>query len=302
MKADLELYRVLVAVAQEGSFSKGARRLYITQPAASQAVGKLERQLGVSLFIRGSRGVTLTPEGELLYGHASQALDMLKTGEEKLATRKKLQAGVLNIGAADTITKEFLLPYIRAFHEKYPAVSLRVTNRTSLQMKELVRRGALDLAVVNLPLEEPDLVTLPVLRVQDIFVAGPGFEKLREKPQTLEAIAGLPLVMLEREANSRRYVEEFFIKNGIVLKPEIELGAHELLAGFAAIGLGAACVVRQFCTRPLREKKVFSIPMKTPIPARCVGACYRAGIPLTGEAEEFLRFLKEARYENGPDT
>lgn len=298
MTADMELYRVLVAVAQEGSFSKGARRLYMTQPAASQAIARLERQLGTPLFIRSSRGVMLTPEGALLCGHAAQALDMLKTGEEKLAARKKLQGGVLNIGAADTITKEFLLPYIQAFHQKYPAVSLRVTNRTSLQMKERVRRGALDIAVVNLPLEEPDLITLPVLQVEDIFIAGPGFESLRERPLPPEEVAALPLVMLEREANSRRYVEEFFIKNGIVLKPEIELGAHELLAEFAAIGLGVACVVRQFCQRPLKEGRVFALRLQTPVPPRFVGACYRQGIPLSVEAEEFLRFLKEAPDDN----
>lgn len=293
MAVDLELYRVFLAVAHAGSFSKGAQELYITQPAASQAVQRLERELGTALFIRGSRGVTLTAEGELLRGHAAQALALLAAGEEKLATRKKLQGGILNIGAADTITKEFLLPFIQAFHQKYPAVALRVTNRTSLQMKALVRRGALDLAVVNLPLEEPGLVTLPVLQVEDIFVAGPGFERLKNIPQPLTALARLPLVMLEREANSRRYVEEFFIRHGILLKPEIELGAHELLAEFAAIGLGAACVVRQFCQRPLREGRVFTIPLETPIPSRFVGACYREGIPLSGAAEEFLRLLQE---------
>ena len=293
MKADLELYRVFVAVAQEGSFSKGAQRLYMTQPAVSQAIAKLERELGMPLFVRSSRGVTLTPEGELLCGHAVQALEILKSGEEKVFRRKKLQGGILNIGAADTITKQMLLPYIRAFHEKYPEVALRVTNRTSLQMKELVRRGALDLAVVNLPLEEADLVTRPIWQVEDVFVAGKGFERLKEKPQSLQDVAAQPLVMLEREANSRRYVQEFFTQNGIVLKPEIELGAHALLPEFAAIGLGVACVVRQFCSELLEAGRIFEVPLETPIPPRNVGACYRAGIPLTTEAEEFLRFLED---------
>lgn len=300
MKGDLELYRVFVAVAQEGSFSKGARRLYITQPAASQAIGRLEKELGTPLFIREARGVSLTPEGELLCGHAVQALEMLKSGEEKLFRRKRLQGGALNIGAADTITKQLLMPYIRAFHQKYPQVALRVTNRTSLQMKELVRRGALDLAVVNLPLEEPDLVTQAIWQVEDIFVAGQGFSHLKLNPQSLQEVARQPLIMLEREANSRKYVQDFFVQNGIVLKPEIELGAHALLAEFAEIGLGVACVVRQFCKEPLQQGRVFPISLQKPIPPRNVGACYRKGIPLTAEAEEFLRFLEEGnQHEAG---
>ena len=292
MAADLELYRVFAEVARAGSISKGAKKLYITQPAASQAVRRLEEQLGSRLLVRGRKGVSLTQEGQLVYSHAVSALSVLAAGEERLRRVQDLEDGQLKLGAADTITKEFLLPYLSAFRQLYPGVQLKVTNRTSLQLLELLRQGELDLAVVNLPVRQEGLEVKPILAVHDIFIAGHRYAHLQGRTLTAAELAVHPLVMLEREANSRRYVEEWFTAQGIALKPEIELGAHDLLPDFAAIGFGLACVEEEFCQAQLKAGNVFPVRLEPPIPPRHVGACWLSGLPLARAARELLNLMQ----------
>lgn len=294
MKTNPELYKIFVTAANAGSFSAGAKELYLTQSAVSQAVRKLEQQLGVPLFVRGRRGAVLTQEGRLLYDHAVQALQLLEAGEQKIQRLRELNEGQLRIGAADTITQEYLLPYLSAFRQLHPNVQLQVTNRTSRQLTELLSQGRLDIAIVNLPIDDKRLVVQPIFEVHDIFVAGHQFEELDGRFLSPQELMHYPLVMLEQAANSRRYVDGYFRSHGIEIAPEIELGAHELLPSFAAIGFGIACVVREFCTKQLEEGVVFPVQLVPPIPPRSVGACWVKEMPLSAAAAELMRLLHDA--------
>lgn len=295
MAVDLELYRIFSAVAEEGSFSKGAQKLFITQPAASQAVRKLEEQLNTRLFTRERRGVSLTQDGEMLYSYASKALKTIVAGERYIRRVQNLEEGLLKIGAADTITKELLLPYISAFRKLHPGVQLQVTNRTSLQLVDKLNHGEIDIAVVNLPIDDERLTVKPIREVHDIFVAGADFKSLCEQPITPEKLAEQPLIMLEAASNSRRYVDRFFSSLGVNLRPQIELGAHDLLPGFAAIGFGLSCVVKEFCENDLNNGLVQPVPLTSPIPPRHIGACRQKDVPPSRAAEEFLRLLTEEK-------
>ena len=135
------------------------------------------------------------------------------------------------------------------------------------------QRHACLLYTSNLPILDERLIVQPILEVHDIFVAGHLFAELEGQFLTPRELAGYPLVMLEREANSRRYVDDWFAEQGVRLAPEIELGAHELLPSFAAIGFGLACVVQEFCQKELAEGVVFPLHLVPPVPARSIGAC-----------------------------
>ncbi len=292
MLVNLELYRVFCEVARSGSFSKAAEALYITQPAVSQSVGQLERQLGRRLFTRGRRGVSLTPEGEMLYGHISSALGIIATGEEKLERMRHLQAGELSIGAGDTISEHYLLPHLERFHSLYPDIRLKVINRTSGQAIELLRSGAIDLALANLPLELSGIDVTECMEVHDIFVASVRkFPHLRGRTLEHWELAQSHLVMLERLSSSRRYVDSFFLSGGVRLEPEIELGAHDLLLEFARIGLGVACVIEEFSSDYLESGELFALKLKNPVPSRSIGLCSLAGMLPSFAAERFKEML-----------
>ena len=141
MAAKLEQYRVFKEVADTGNISGTAKRLYLSQSAVSQSVKLLEQELGVRLFSRTARGVTLTSEGRLLYDYASRALALLEAGEERLLETQALRSGELTIGANDTITKYYLLPFLQAYHKRYPNVRVRISNGTSQRVLELLQNG-----------------------------------------------------------------------------------------------------------------------------------------------------------------
>lgn len=131
MSVKLELYRVFKEVAEVGNITAAAQALYISQSAVSQSIKQLENDLQTRLFSRNSRGVTLTAEGKMLYEYVRSAMGLLETGEEKLSQTRELQMGQLVIGASDTVTSQFLLPYLDGFHREHPAIHIQIISGRS---------------------------------------------------------------------------------------------------------------------------------------------------------------------------
>ena len=129
------------------------------------------------------------------------------------------------------------------------------------------------------------------MTVHDTFVAGNGYENLKEKTFSRRDIANLPLILLEDKSNSRKYVDNVFLKSGQVLTASIELGAHELLLQLAKINLGVSCVIREFSEEYLKNNFVFELKQKNPIPERSIGYCYFKNLSLTPAMKEFISFL-----------
>lgn len=292
MTGKLEHYRVFCKVAQNHSFSKAAQELFLSQPAISQAIRQLEEQLGTQLFLRSSKRVELTAEGQLLYEYASSALGLLESAEQQLGGLQTLSVGQLRLGAGDITVRHLLLPCLEQFHQLYPQVHLSIYNRTSAGSLELLRAGRIDAAFVSLPIEDERIAVHWETPVQDIFVAGERFSHLRSRPISDRELSALPLIMLEQKANSRSYVQRFFLRRGIDLKPEIELASYELMSELARINLGLSCLVRQFCQQELDDGKIFEVPLQNPIPERSIGMVSLSGVSLSPAVSRFLELLQ----------
>ncbi len=291
---DLDLYRVFYAVAKAGSISGAARDLFISQPALTQSVRKLEDQLGVTLFLRTSRGVRLTPEGETLYQHVDSAYGFISLAEKKLSETRSMEDGEIAIGAGDTLCKHYLVPHLKAFHQSYPKIRIHVTNRTTPETITLLKGGKVDLGIVNLPIEkDPTLDVRETLTVHDCFVVGGELRSLSWTPTSLGRLAEHPVLLLEKGSNSRRYVDSFARKHGVALTPDIELGSNDLLAEFASVGLGVACVVREFVQAELASGRLREVKLVEEIPPRKAGIVTMKDVPLSRAAGEFLRLLRE---------
>ena len=169
---------------------------------------------------------------------------------------------------------------------------MSIFNRTSMGSLELLRAGRIDAAFLNLPIEDDRITVHWEQPIHDIFVAGEKFSALKEKTLTLRELAAQPLIMLEEKANSRLYVQRFFLRKGIELNPEIELASYELMGELARINLGLSCMVREFCAEELRQKKVFEVNLAEPIPARSIGMVSLKGVSLPPAASRFLELLQ----------
>lgn len=294
MEIRMDLYRIFNVTASSSSISEAAEKLYMTQSAVSQSIKQLESLLDTALFVRTRKGIELTSEGEILKEYTSGAIELISTGQKRLSSFKELNEGELIIGAGDTISSYYLLPLLEKYHKLYPGIRIEIINRVSNEAVELLKAGKIDLAFVNLPINDHTLDITECIDVHDIFVAGKSFEHLRNKELSRREISELPLILLEKKSRSRNYVDSVFEKSGCVLNADIELGAHELLLQLASINLGVSCVIKEFSKKYLEEGDVFEIKQKNPIPARSVGCCSSKRITLSPAA---LKFLEMARSD-----
>ncbi|HHY59238.1 MAG TPA: LysR family transcriptional regulator, partial [Clostridia bacterium] len=258
MAVNFELYKVFYYVASCRSFSEAGKRLFISQSAVSQAIKQLEEQLGTTLFIRSSKQVRLTPEGEILFQHVQQGFAAFLAGEKAIAGLHALEQGEIRIGASDTICKHYLLPYFKQFHTLYPQVRLKLHNRPSPVCLDMLQQGLVDLGVVNLPprLSPKDFKVVKTRPVQDVFVAGAGFEALKDREVPLEELAGYPILMLEKDSITRQFFDAFLDNLGVHLRPEVESSNLDLLVALAKIGLGIALVTREFLPEEARGEEL----------------------------------------------
>ncbi|MGG4550666.1 LysR family transcriptional regulator [Paenibacillus woosongensis] len=292
MISKLDLYKIFSKVAKCNSFSKAAKEMYMTQPAVSQAIMQLEKDLNTRLFNRTPKGASLTNEGSLLFEYVNSAMNLLQTGEEKILEFQNLTAGELKIGVGDTISRYFLLPYLEAFHNKYPNIKFTIVNGTTLELCSTLKSGEVDISICNLPIEDSTLEVRHCIDIQDTFVYGERFAEVLSQPVSLHELVKLPLIFLETKSNSRKYVEDYMISKGIKIAPEFELGSHDLLLEFARINLGIACVTKEFSQEYLSKGWLSEVQLLEGIPRRSIGVCNIKSVPLSPAATKFVELLE----------
>ena len=270
MQAKIEHYRVFKAVADNGNISSTARELYLSQSAISQSVKILEDSLGVRLFSRSPRGVTLTADGHTLYEYVSGALSLLEAGEVRLNESRELVRGELTIGASNTLTECYLLKYLKQYHRLYPGVKVRILNGTSKRVMNFLNNGTVDIAFATTNEKDEHFESFMCFKTHTAFVAAADYPIDFSKTYSLKEISALPLILLEKEAGSRRFLEDCFLKKGLRLEPEIELASYELLISLAEIGLGIAGITEEFSGDALKRGKVKKLKLKAKLPERAV--------------------------------
>ena len=293
MAVKLELYRVFKEVAETGNISLAAKNLYISQSAVSQSIKQLETALQARLFSRSPRGVTLTSEGQMLYEYVRSALSLLSTGEDKLSQAQQLLLGTLTIGASDTVTSLFLTPYLETFHRKHPGIRLKIVSGRSAKVLSLLKSGVVDIAFASSPSDKSNLLDFPCFETHSVFVAGSGYPCDFDHVYSLHEIAAFPLILLERKASSRVFLEQYFLKRGVTLTPEIELSSRSLLVDMAAIGLGVAGVTEEFVRRDLEKGSIRVLKTDFEIPSRTVDMCTLREVSPTAAASRFIEMVQK---------
>ncbi|MDO4291782.1 MAG: LysR family transcriptional regulator [Eubacteriales bacterium] len=292
MAANLEYYRVFYYVVRCGSATRAAAALSLSQPAVSQSLKQLEQALGVKLFVRTARGILPTAEGRLLFSYVEKGYEQFQAGEKRLLQMRNLECGEITIGASDMTLRFFLLPYLERFHEKYPGVRFQITNGPTPATMALLKEGKIDFGVVSGPLESaPGLRLVPVRSLQDVFVVGRRFAEYVGIRQPLSLLERLPLITLDAETSSRRYVQRFLERRGVHIRPEFELSTSDMIVQFSLRNLGVGCVVRDFTKKELDSGELMELEFEESLPARhfLVAADEKGGKSLA--AQELLRML-----------
>lgn len=293
MDINYELYKVFYYVANSLSFSEASKQLFISQSAVSQSIKTLEKRLNQNLFIRSTKKVRLTPEGEILLRHIEPAINLIQRGENQILEANSLGGGQLRIGASDTICRYFLVPYLRKFHMEYPNVHIKVTNQTSIGCVDLLENGQVDFIVTNFPnsrLSNRSHIQ-PIRKFQDVFVANKAFFDLEDKELSFEDLLEYPILMLDRHSTTSEFLHQLFLQHELDLVPEIELSSNDLLLDLANIGLGIAFLPDYLLSRDSQE--LYPLTLKEKLPERELVIVTNDQMPLSPAAKEFIKYFEE---------
>ena len=291
MDINYELYKVFYHVAATLSFSEASKQLFISQSAVSQSIKVLEKKLNQTLFIRSTKKVQLTLEGEILLKHVEPAINLIQKGENQLLEANTLNGGQLRIGASDTICRYYLIPYLNRFHKAYPNVHIKVTNQTSIECAHLLENGQVDFIITNYP--NSGLSNSQNVRVinefHDVFVANQEYFPLKGEAVSLQKLQTYPILMLDRKSTTSEFLHHMFQREQLDLVPEIELSSNDLLIDLARIGLGIA-FVPDFCI-PENDKDLFIVRLTEKMPARQMIVAYNESLPVSQASKQFMDMM-----------
>ena len=272
MNINFELYRIFYTVANHGNITKAAEELMISQPAISKQIKNLEEQLGGVLFVRTKRGVVLTDEGKEFYYFIKQAMDYIGNAEKKFTDLINLEVGSIRIGVSTTLTKEFLLPFLKEFNARYPKINIQILTYLTDDLILRLRNGLLDIVVLNLPYKtDKDIKVTKIKPIHDCFVVNEKYKDLVGKKLKLEELKNYPLVLLAKGSVTRNFIDNFAKENNINLKPNMEFASYGLVIEFIRHGLGIGTAIKEYIEKDLAEKKLFVLDVEPGFPVRHIG-------------------------------
>lgn len=295
MLVSFDSYKVFYITAKNKSITKAAKELYVTQPTVTHCIQKLEEELGCTLFIRGKKGVKLTPEGKVLYKHVSVACEEIWKAENDMKALKEYKKGEILLGASETTLHYLLLPHLKRYKEKYPSIRLKIHNSNTRSMLDAILNDELDCGILVFPgdynNENVEIITLDTF--QDIAIVGNQYKKLAEQSISLKNLISYPIISLENATMTNWTFREMFKQYNLDLKPDIELATTDLIVPTVVNDLGIGFVPEYFASEALRRKEIFRLNIIEEIPRRKICLVYKLDKPLSLAVEAFIKCIKE---------
>ena len=291
MNIDYELYRIFYIVAKNGNITRSSKELLISEPAVSKSIKNLEGYLGAPLFTRTKKGVNLTTEGITLYEYISKGIEYFKSGEAKFNELINLESGTIRIGINTTLTKEFLMPYLETFHKLYPNINIEIRTNLTSELKSMLKDGLIDMHILNLTNEETknDFNIIKCKTITDCFVSN---KPIKEKI-SIKELNNYPLILQDKNSNTRKFLDDFANKHEITLKPKIEIGSYYLVSEFSRIGLGIGYVTKDYIKNNLDNKELFIVPIKERIPSREIGILLNKNTTPNFSTKELIKIITQ---------
>ena len=299
MEHNLNLYHIFYTVAKCGNISTAAHQLYISQPAISKSISRLEQNLDTNLFIRSSRGVSLTMEGELLYKQVDCAFSAIRRGEEELQKVNELGIGRLSISVSTTLCRYVLLPYLQSFIHQNPHIKISISCQSSYQTIRALENGTVDIGLIGEPWKNGKIRFYPLREIQDIFVTTESYmENLKKRMNPNHSgnhesvFSQATLILLDKDNLTRQYIDKYVNQTMIENDLLIEVTTMDLLIEFAKIDLGIACVISDFVKEELANRTLIRLKSPMAIPKRKIGfACHKEASS-NQAVSKFMNFMQ----------
>ncbi|MDD3409742.1 MAG: LysR family transcriptional regulator [Eubacteriales bacterium] len=292
MEITYDYYRVFYYVATQGSFTGAAMILGSNQPNVTKTMNNLEAQIGCKLFVRTNRGVRLTAEGERLFVRVAAAYEQLHEAEREMESQRTLQSGTVNIAASETALHGVLLPALREFHHRYPAVRLRVSNHSTPQALSALQNGTADFAVVTTPTDAPShFHETALLTFQELLVSSVAAAQAVTAPLSPSELLAYPVVGLGHETKTHAFYTRFFARFGLAWKPDTEAATADQMLPLIENGLGIGFVPDFMTKAAVTSDQVVILPVAESVPLREVHLVEDSTRTASVAANEFKQLL-----------
>lgn len=289
---DFNKYRFFYAVATYKSFSKAAKNLLISQPAISYAIKELEEHLGTKLFIRNTKNVELTEEGEKLLFYVREAFENLLLGEKLLQEKSDDLTGIIRIGIYSHISLFMLPNIIDEFSKKYKKAKFYIYSTSHAEMVEKLRNKELDILIMQYPIfiNEQHFKEEIICELDTCFFANKKYYDLYKENN--DTITEFPLILPTRGYSDINALEEIIKSHNLVLKNNYVVYSTELTKEFAKNGIGIGWGVKKCIEDDLKNQTLYEIPVEFPTPKAKFSIAYDKNF-IDKTTDNFIKFLKD---------
>jgi DNA-binding transcriptional LysR family regulator len=288
---DLRQLEIVKAIAETGSFTAAGARLHVSQSAISRQILLLEDEFHERLFVRLGRRVQITAAGEALLQLAHRVFNDIRDTSASITDRQKVLTGTITMVGGMTVCLYVFPPLIKEFKKHHPQVEIKVATGGTMRLQRRVRTGQADLALLTLPVDDPALTSVPVLR-EELMLVMPANHPLAAKDSVgVEALVGQPFIVFEQGSNTRRTLDEFFVREQIKPRIVTESENVEIIKSMVASGLGVAIVPFQSVERETRGGSLKVARIRAQQLVRETGWVYRAGERAPRVVQEMMATL-----------
>ena len=289
---DINQLEVLAAVAKEKSFSRAAEVLNRTQPAVSQAIRRLEQEIGEKLFDRSSKDGTLTLAGEVLLDYAKQMLNLRQTAQNAIKEMRDLHHGKVTVSANEH-TVFYLLPIIQEFRRLYPLIKIEVQRGVASRIPKEVLAREVELGVISFKPNDTSVISTPVLVDELALIVAPSHPLANQKSVSVKELGAETFIAHNAPSPYRQKVIESFEKYQTKLNIPIELPSLEAIKRLVEKGAGVAFVPKLTAQSEIANGQLLAISIKEMKFERKLNIIYRRNSVLSHAAKSFLKLAKE---------
>jgi len=290
---DFELYKVFYYVAKNKNLSKAANDLYISQPAVSQSLKKLEKELCVKLFYRTKTGMNLTDDGEVLFNYLKKPIECLNNSKRHLINEKDNKDIMIRIGSGTTLIKYSLIPVLKIFKDEFPNVKFEIVQGITSNLMEMLDNDLLDMVLLSINhVNKDDKRVLVIEEAQDVFCYKKDAFNFN-KTFSMNELNDLPLLLQSNVSTSRKFLDDLASKNHVILKSKYDIASYALVLDFLKEGLGIGFVNYNHVKEDIENGKLAILNTDFKIPTKKIGLCINKKIIDDPIIKKFTMYIKK---------
>lgn len=259
---DLNLFKTFYIVAKYNSFTKASKKLYISQPAVTQAIKKLEEQLNVELFKRKANGIFLTNAGQIVFYYAEQLWNLAEANNNLIKKIKEVQIETINVGVPTHIGTFYFINFLIEFNRRYPKVKVNIINKKSDEMIKMLEKRELDVVIdTDMRSVNNNIIQIDeILKLEGCFVGNEKFKKISEKGIiSVSQLNSYPLILPSHTTANRKTIDFYFKQKNIELNPLIEANSSSISKGIIKQGIGIGWMIKEFVKDDLEKGILYEI-------------------------------------------